>query len=422
MTALKKTYSLLAAGVALGAAAVVANPAQATLGMEMHCQGTTNCGMGGAGIGMAQGPISAALNPALGAKMGNEAEIAMGWFWSNVKGNVLGRNDIAALGNTRAANEAGWQESGADNFPTGSMAVNYRIDDKMTANLAIYPGGGGATDWKYSRTAAAINGGALDSTDQQIDYMSLHVAPSIAYKVDNNIAIGVGGIFSYSRLETDSLDNGFKRAFHGPDDAYETFLGGGLRIGMTWDPNEDLTVGVTYRSKVWHEAMVNYSNTFHGAIDQPSMFGIGGSYKASAATTVALDAKMTNWAGVNAIGMQPYANGGFGWNDVPTIAVGVQHKVNDAWTVRAGYTYGESPIDEEHVFANFLFPAITEHHINAGASYALSKDLEFGGSVYWAPKNSMKDLGQGDTFSQAGKGTEISHEQYGFQVSVKKSF
>lgn len=408
MTKINKTYSLLAAGLVLGAGAFVAKPASATLGMEMHCHGTANCAMGGAGMAMAQGAVNAALNPALGTKMGNQADLAVGWFWADVSGKAVG-----AL-----ANQQGWQDSGADNFPTGSLGVNYVIDDKMTANISVYPGGGGASSWQYSRTA----NGAGDSTDQQIEYQSMHISPSVAYKMNDQVSVGIGAIFSYSRLETDSLNNAFARANAGPDDSWETFLGGGFRIGATWDPNDRLTVGAAYRSKVWHEAMRTYNNIFHGAIDQPSQIGIGGAYKATTDTTIALDAKMTNWGGVMAIGGQPAAEGGFGWNSVPTIAVGVEHNVSDAFAVRAGYTYGESPIDEQHVFANFLFPAITEHHLNAGASYAFTSDMEFGGSVYWAPENSMTDLGQGDTFSQNGRGTELKHEQWGFQVSVKKTF
>lgn len=422
MIAFKKTYALLATGVALGASAFLVTPAHATIGMLMHCQGTENCGTGGAGMAFAQGPVDAALNPALGAKLGNQAEIAMGWFWANVKANISGAA-IPAYGNAHIANrDTGWQKSGADNFPNGSLAVNYKLDDKWSANLSIYPGGGGAASWKYSRTNFGTSGGTADSTDQSMDYQSLHISPSVAYKLDDSVNVGVGLIFAYSRLETDSLNNAFARAYHGPYDSWETFLGGGFRVGATWDMNPELTLGAMYQSPVWHQNMVKYANIFNGAINQPSQLGLGGAYKMTDQTTLALDVKMVNWGSVKAIGSAPASDGGFGWQSRPVIAVGIAHQMNDALTLRAGYTYGESPIDEDHVFANVLYPAITEHHLNAGASYAINSTMELGSSAYWAPKNSMRDLGQGDNFSLGGRGTELSHEQYGFQVSFKQKF
>ncbi|MCW8862983.1 MAG: hypothetical protein OQK07_11240, partial [Rhodospirillales bacterium] len=100
----------------------------------------------------------------------------------------------------------------------------------------------------------------------------------------------------------------------------------------------------------------------------------------------------------------------------------VQHRLDDQWTVRAGWNYGESPIDSEVVFANALFPAIVEHHLTAGASYKISDAWELGLSAYFAPEKSLTDSGNGDTYSQNGAQTKISHYQYGAQASLKWNF
>jgi long-subunit fatty acid transport protein len=101
----------------------------------------------------------------------------------------------------------------------------------------------------------------------------------------------------------------------------------------------------------------------------------------------------------------------------------VAHNLTDWFTWRAGYNYGKSPIDEEHLFANFLFPAITEHHLTAGASAKLGARYEVGASAYWAPEVTIVNNASGaDSYARAGGVTTINHEQYGAQVSIKVKF
>lgn len=410
MTTFKNTLPFLAAGLVLGASAFIAKPANATLGMYLHCQGTYNCGMGGAGVAMAQGATSAINNPALGGKMNNTADIAVGWFWADAKGEVADENGNGV------ANATGAMTSNADNFPTGSMAANYRLSDKMTFNIAIYPGGGGASDFSRARTVS----GNSDSNDTNIEFMSLHAQPSVSYKVNNGLTVGGGVVLSYNRLRGDALGRNFARA-NNPE-AWEYFKGAGFHGGLVWEPDDKFSIGIDYRSKIWQEQMQNYNTQFNGAINLPPVTTVGGSYKASPSTTIAMDAKHICWDCVDTIGGLDPQNGGFGWEDQYVFLVGVEHMLTDAIALRAGYTYGNSVIDETNVFGSFLFPAITEHHLNAGAAYTFMDGLTAGFSAYWAPTNSVQDDGTGDIYSQYGKGTRLSMGQAGFQVSLKKDF
>ena len=422
MTALKKTYSLLAAGVVLGTAGFIAKPANATLGMYMHCQGTYNCGMGGAGLAMSQDAISASNNPALGGKMDSEASIAAGWFWADVSGDVNNQGGQASGGGYGFYNnDTGPQDSSADNFPTGSMAANYRVDDKVSANIAIYPGGGGGSEFKDPRTANSAggsSGGTVDSTDQGVEYMSLHAQPSLAYKLDKSTTLGVGAVLSYSRFRGDALGRNFARANN--VDAWENFLGAGVHIGAVWDINDDWSVAASYRSKIWHETMSNYNTQFNGAINQPPITAVGVVHKIGD-TTIAGDYKHLAWGSIDTIGRLKASEGGFGWDDQDVVALGIEQQISPELALRAGWTYGNSPLGEDNVFGSFLFPAVTTHHLNVGASYALG-GMDLGASAYWAPQNSVSDNGSGDAYSQMGKGTVLEMSQYGFQMSLSKDF
>ena len=127
----------------LGAAAAIVTlipwqPAKATLGMLPQCVGTYNCGMGGAGLALGTDATSAVINPALGATMNNDAMLSVGWFSAQVK-NTLNGN----LANTVYKGQK--QGSDASQFANGSLGVNYRLTPKWSANISVFPGGGGAT-------------------------------------------------------------------------------------------------------------------------------------------------------------------------------------------------------------------------------------------------------------------------------------
>ena len=65
---------------------------------------------------------------------------------------------------------------------------------------------------------------------------------------------------------------------------------------------------------------------------------------------------------------------GFGWHDVNVFKVGLQYKVNDQWTLRAGYAYNNNPVQPADVMLNILAPGVVKHHITAGATYKMSDE------------------------------------------------
>lgn len=126
---------------------------------------------------------------------------------------------------------------------------------------------------------------------------------------------------------------------------------------------------------------------------------------------------------MKSIGGKEPADGGFGWHNQFVFAVGAAYEVTDKLTGRIGYNYGKSPIDEEHLFANFLFPAISEHHLTAGASYKLTPTWELGASAFWSPENTVTNNPAGsDSYAQGGGRSFVSMEQYGAQISAKMKF
>ncbi len=408
----KLKISLLSGAVAAIAAVLPMQQANATVGQLPACIGTYKCGMAGAGLSIASDPTAAAINPALIGRMDNSAIISMGWFHADVERDLTG---------TYANTAGGKQKSNTDDFVNGSLGVNYRLDDNYAVNLSVYPGGGGATNWTNSRTGA----GTSTSADRKINWKMFNAQLGVAYTPNTMSSYGLGLVLGYATMRTDSKDNQFNVDGNW---AKDTAKGAGFQLGGQWQLNDDISVAADYHSKVWFERFKKYTSTFNSTVDRPETYSAGIAWKVQPATTLALDFKHVNEGSVDTIsnpsaqGCNVKECGGFGWTNINMIMVGVEHDATDDLTVRAGYSYNNSPIDNEAVFANVLFPAIVEQHFTAGLTYAVMDGMELGISGYVTPTKRQRESGAGDAFSTGMAGSTLWHRQYGSQVSLKYDF
>lgn len=145
------------------------------------------------------------------------------------------------------------------------------------------------------------------------------------------------------------------------------------------------------------------------------------SWKAHPRLELLTDYEYINWSGVKALGDEPH-EGGFGWEDQHVIKVGAVWSVTERCRLSTGYCYGRSPINEEVVFANSLFPAIVEHHVTFGVGFDLTEHSSVQLTYMHAFENTLRDSGKGDMYSRAGRGTEITLEEDTLSVQYSYRF
>jgi long-chain fatty acid transport protein len=412
MFSTKFKFSVLTAA----AVAVLApfHTAQATVGQLPLCVGTYKCGMGGAGVSIASDPTAATINPALAARMGSSAIINAGWFHADVERNI-------SQGSPALANLAGGQQkSDASDFLNASMGVNYRVDDNLGLNISFYPGGGGATDWDDSRVGPGAGGSTL-SDDRDIRWRMFNLQLAAAWAPNDTSSYGLGVILTRADMKTTALYSKVQTpTTNANPGAIDVAYGAGVQIGGVWDVYPTVSLAVDYHSRVFMERFEKYPNVFKSTVDRPATFSIGVDYDYSPETTIALDVKHIMNDGMAVMNLSADL-GGFGWNNVDVIMLGVQHQMTDTLQVRAGYAFANSPIDANNIFANILFPATVEHHFTGGATYTMDA-IEIGLSAYMTAKNTLTDNGSGGGYSRMGRGSWVSHQQYGSQASVKYNF
>ena len=234
--------------------------------------------------------------------------------------------------------------------------------------------------------------------------MQVYISPSVSYKVNDRFTVGATlnliaqsfeatGLWAFTPASRD----GSKFTNNGHDNS----SGASIRLGLLYDINDRVTVGATYQTKGWMTEFDDYAGLFAdgGDFDIPQNYGIGIAIKATDRLDLALDIMRIDYGSINAIGnspniLKPFGSDdgpGFGWEDQTIVKVGAAYKYNSDLTLRAGYAYGENPVQTEGLcFAlNTLAPGISEHHLTLGFTYNLDETSSITGYYLHAFKTEI---------------------------------
>ena len=248
----------------LGLTALATPNVRATDGYFDYGYGVQSKGIGGAGVAFPQDALAPAANPAGAAFLADQFDVGLSYL----------RPD-------RSATAGGTQSSGnsLQNFYIPEIGFKHAVTADWDLDLAVYGNGGMNTD--YAGTLPNFGYAHLG-----VDLEQLFVAPTLAYKINANNAIGLDPIFALQRFKAYGLEG-----FGVGDNGYDYSYGGGVRIGYTGKLTDWLTVGATYQSRIFTTKLDQYAGLFaeQGSFDIPSNFALGLAVKPLKQVTVALD-------------------------------------------------------------------------------------------------------------------------------------
>lgn len=363
--------------VAVAVTLVTAGSAYATNGYFSHGYGIKAKGMGGASVALAQDGFAGANNPAAAAFAGNRYDVGVDLFMPDRSASNGGSATV---------------DSGRDKFLIPEFGYNVSLSDKIGLGLTVYGNGGMNTTYNAAGTNILGGTGKLG-----VDLTQLIVAPTVAYKVTPDHAIGVSPLLVYQRFEAYGLQ-GFGITPNAGDD---TSTGIGIRLGYQGRLSDAITVGASYAPKINMSRFKKYANLFAGSgdFDIPENYTLGMAVKVSPTVTVAADYQRIAYNKVPSIAnasLANFANGlgnpngpGFGWTAVGVIKLGVQWQASDQWTLRAGYNKGDNPVHSADAMFNILAPGVVTDHITLGGTYAMDKNQELSFAFMHAKTNSV---------------------------------
>jgi len=384
---------VLVAGIGL-----ITGNADATNGYFANGYSIESKAMGGAGVALPQGSLDASVNPALMAFVGKRADISLSIFNPNreytVEGNPSGFPGAFGF-------NPGTYKSDSNYFLVPAMGFNWSLNDKTSVGISIYGNGGMNTDYNtrtYYDSSVSTTG---------VDLMQLFVVPTLSVKVTPKHSLGFSPIFAYQLFEQTGLQSLGNMGFSSDPDniannGHDGSYGFGGRIGYYGEILPYLSIGASYQTKIWMTKLDKYAGLFaeQGGFNIPANWTIGVAVKPTPALAFLFDVQKIYYSDVKSVGNPMLPNlmaaqlgndggSGFGWHDMTVYKAGVQWKSSDAWTWRAGYSYGKQPIQSSELPFNILAPGVIEQHATAGFTRAMSKTQNLSFSLMHAFSKSV---------------------------------
>ncbi len=232
----------------------------------------------------------------------------------------------------------------------------------------------------------------------KIDLQTLVVNPTIAFKVNDILSVGVGIDWMYGKATIEQTPwnpalvpvaqngNVFDLKLKGDGDAW------GYNFGLLLKPTENLRIGANYRSPFtlrFKDGDVTLSNINPGVapalagltstkgsaiLSMPATFALGSSYTIGK-LTVNADADWTFWHSYSSLPIDfqdnrpvlPDSNSPKNWKDVVALRLGAEYRVTDPLALRAGFVYDPTPVPAETMGPEL--PDATRLNYMVGAGY-----------------------------------------------------
>jgi long-chain fatty acid transport protein len=411
-----KRQRLTPLAAALAGLLAAAPAAHATDGYFAHGYGMKSLGMGGAGVATALEPFGGAVNPGAMSFLGNEWQVGASWFSPDRSASRTGSGPAGIDASVT---------SDSKHFGIPEFGVNWRYSPTVALGVSVFGNGGMNTNYAGGQIPAASACASFNPTPGPynllcgngrlgVDLSQLMIAPYASWQFTPGHSIGVAPVIAYQRFKAEGL-----QAFDNPllstkagsvtNRGYDDSTGVGVRVGYQGRFGDMVSVGATYGSKIDMSKFDKYAGLFAegGSFDIPSSLTVGVALRPNDRWLIALDYEKIYYSDVpavhnpssrvlNCFGGDASAclgggsGAGFGWQDIDVWKLGVQYKINDAWTVRFGYNHTDNPIRAEDVTFNILAPGVMEDHFTAGATWTLDKVSEVTGMFMYATRNDVQ--------------------------------
>jgi len=394
MSQLFPASPLRAAALAALCVAALPQSALATNGYFSHGYGVNSQAIAGVGIALPQDGLTAATNPAGTAYTGNRLDVGVNLFKPSRGAEIT----------TPSPAEGKYSADGRELFLIPEFGYTRQISPQLSVGLAVY--GNGGMNTSYDRNPFEKLGGQGKAV---MNLEQLFISPSIAWKATPDHVIGAALNLAHQRFSIRGID-GFKGASSAPDNVTaqgtDSSTNAGIRLGWISQVTPELRLGATWSSKI-QGRFDKYKGLFaeQGGFDIPANYGVGLAWQPAQNWTLGLDYQVIELNDVKSVGNplsqltvqgQPLGstNGpGFGWKDVKVVKLGVIHQLNDAWTLRAGYSHATQPIPKSETFLNILAPGVVQDHLTAGFTWKTSANSEWSAHCSHAFEKTVKGSG-----------------------------
>lgn len=325
--------------------------------------------------------------------------------------------------------------------------ISHQLTDSVWLGLAMtVPFGMGTEyddDWAWGNRGISA------------EVLTFDFNPNVAWKVSDKLSLGAGISIQYAaadlKMRQDIMAPG--NSVDGEVDADS--IAWGFNVGLMWSPLENLRFGLSYRSRVNHNADgdFTYSNPKGNGSLLPGMSGgrvnFDTPYDATATistpawamATAAWDVndllslyatfRWTDWSSFDTLDIKsaslnipPISNGvktvENHWQDTYLVSVGADLRFANWWTFRAGIGYETSAVDDPK-YRTSIIPDADRLWLALGSSFKATENMQIDVSAAWLHGIGERNLWDTDTAGgkEVGKFEDLDAYLFGVQLVYK---
>ncbi|MCJ8167176.1 outer membrane protein transport protein [Pontibacter sp. E15-1] len=385
---MKRRILALLGGTLLSASAMAG-------GYQVNLASQRQVGMGHTGTGIQTGTASIFFNPG-----------AMSFMREN--GVTIGASLINSRIAYRAPEPTNTTALADNDFGTPFQVYGvFGINEKIKVGLGIYTPFGSGVRWGEEWNGKyGLN---------EIDLKAVYFQPTVSYQITDQLGIGVGFVVATGGVNLQRVlpvqgqdgQEGSIELDGGAETAY------GFNAGVYFEPTEQLSIGINYRSKVdikVNDGSVTFRNIpasamgnfpdgteFSASLPMPSTLSLGVGFKPTDQLTLAVDVSRVQWSAYENLRFdftQPVAGSTVSesdrkYEDAMIYRIGGEYQLNEALALRAGAYYDQTPVQDGYLTPET--PDSDSRGLSVGVGYKVSDNFSLDASFLYINKAKRTD-------------------------------
>ncbi len=305
------------------------------------------------------------FNPAVLTDVKNGEAIAS---FSYLDININAKNGSDGNGGSQKGNV---HDAGVNAFVPALYAAK-RVNDDTVLGLAITSPFGLATrynnGWQGSDRALASS------------ITTININPTVGYKVNDKFSLGAGVQAQYyeAKLTSNTASNYYTKL-------HSSGWGYGYNLGAKYQVNQDLKLGLGYRSKIEHDlagginAQGLVTSDAGSKTTTPESLTAGAAYKINQDVELAYDVTWTRWSRLKSLEVNVYQNqnynmaSSYNWHDSFLHSIGANFKTSDKFLLRTGLAYEKEAMTDAN--RNPTVPLSDKFWASVGFNYKINPTL-----------------------------------------------
>lgn len=315
--------------------------------------------------------------------------------------------------------------------------ISHQLTDNMWIGLAMTVPFGMGTEYDDNWPLAYKGISA--------EVLTFDFNPNVAWKVSDKLSLGAGISIQYASADLkmqDLISNEMPALGTANGEVDADSIAWGFNVGLMWSPLDNLRFGLSYRSRINHNADGDFtfsnpkgpgaSHVPTDAFDATATISTPAWAMATAAWDVndllSLYAtfRWTDWSSFDTLDIKSPAlesKGGVKtvenhWQDTYLFSVGADLRFTNWWTFRAGIGYETSPIDDPQ-YRTAIIPDADRWWFALGSSFQATENMQIDVSAAW-----LHGTGERDLYNAAGQvdGSFDKLDAYLFGVQLVYKF